>query len=95
MVLINHSVAYTLIAYQTAYLKTHFKQPFIAAVLSSDMDNTDKVLRFVKECEKMNISLFPPNINKSNYAFISYNNNEIVYGLGAIKGVGKAIIDMS
>ena len=53
----SHSVAYALIAYQTAFLKTHYKEPFIAAVLSSDMDNTDKVVRFVKECEYMSINL--------------------------------------
>ena len=90
----SHSVAYALIAYQTAYLKTHFKEPFIAAVLSSDMDNTDKVVRFVKECEYMNISLVPPNINKSNYFFNVNNNNEIIYGLGAIKGIGNSIIEI-
>jgi DNA polymerase-3 subunit alpha len=89
----SHSVAYALIAYQTAYLKTHYKEPFIAAVLSSDMDNTDKVVRFVKECEYMNISLIPPNINKSNYFFNVNDDNEIVYGLGAIKGVGNSIIE--
>ena len=90
----SHSVAYALIAYQTAYLKTHFKEPFIAAVLSSDMDNTDKVVRFVKECEYMNITLIPPNINKSNYFFNVNDNNEIIYGLGAIKGVGNSIIEI-
>ena len=90
----SHSVAYALIAYQTAFLKTHYKEPFIAAVLSSDMDNTDKVVRFVKECENMSINLISPNINKSNYAFTVTEKNEIVYGLGAIKGVGNAIIDI-
>ena len=58
------------------------------------MDNTDKVVRFVKECEYMSINLTPPNINKSNYTFTVTEKNEIVYGLGAIKGVGKAIIDI-
>jgi len=90
----SHSVAYALIAYHTAYLKTHYKEPFIAAVLSSDMDNTDKVVRFVKECEKMNIALSPPNINNSNFTFNVTKNNEIVYGLGAIKGVGSSIIEI-
>jgi DNA polymerase III subunit alpha len=90
----SHSVAYALIAYQTAYLKSHFKEPFIAAVLSSDMDNTDKVVRFVKECSYMNITLNPPNINLSNYSFSTTEANEIVYGLGAIKGVGSSIIEI-
>jgi DNA polymerase-3 subunit alpha len=75
-------------------LKTHYKEPFIAAVLSSDMDNTDKVVRFVKECEQMNITLSPPNINNSNFEFSVIENNEIVYGLGAIKGVGSSIIEI-
>ena len=90
----SHSVAYALIAYHTAYLKTHYKEPFIAAVLSSDMDNTDKVVRFVKECEQMNIILNPPNINNSNFTFSVTKNNEIVYGLGAIKGVGSSVIEI-
>ena len=82
-----------MISYQTAYLKTHFKEPFIASVLSSDMDNTDKVVRFVKECEKMNIILKSPNINESKYAFSVTEENQITYGLGAIKGVGFSIIE--
>ncbi len=90
----SHSVAYALIAYQTAYLKSHYKEPFIAAVLSSDMDNTDKVVRFVKECDYMGISLIPPNINLSDYVFSVTKDNEIIYGLGSIKGVGKAIIEI-
>ena len=89
----SHSVAYAMISYHTAYLKTHYKEPFIAAVLSSDMDNTDKVVRFVKECEKMGISLEPPNINVSNYSFNVTDDNKITYGLGAIKGVGSSIIE--
>ncbi len=90
----SHSVAYALIAYQTAYLKSHFKEPFIAAVLSSDMDNTDKVVRFVKECDYLGISLIPPNINLSDYVFSVTKDNKIIYGLGSIKGVGKAIIEI-
>ena len=89
----SHSVAYAMISYQTAYLKTHFKEPFIAAVLSSDMDNTDKVVRFIKECERMSIILKSPNINESNYTFSVTEDNQITYGLGAIKGVGFAIIE--
>ena len=90
----SHSVAYALIAYQTAYLKTHYKEPFLAAVLSSDMDNTDKVVKFVKECEYMGITLNPPSINTSKYYFSVTENKEIFYGLGAIKGVGGAIIEI-
>ena len=90
----SHSVAYALIAYQTAFLKTHYKEAYIAAVLSSDMDNTEKVVRFVRECEYMNITLNPPNINLTDYSFIVTDNNKIIYGLGAIKGIGNAIIDI-
>ena len=90
----SHSVAYALIAYQTAFLKTHYKEAYIAAVLSSDMDNTEKVVRFVRECEYMNITLNPPNINLSDYSFSVTDNNKIIYGLGAIKGIGNAIIDI-
>ena len=90
----SHSVAYALIAYQTAYLKSHFKEPFIAAVLSSDMDNTEKVVRFVKECGYMSINLIPPNVNLSDYTFSVTKDNHVIYGLGAIKGVGKAIIEV-
>ena len=61
----SHSVAYALIAYQTAYLKSHYKEPFVAAVLSSDMDNTEKVVRFVKECEYMGIF-----IKSTKYKFV-------------------------
>ena len=89
----SHSVAYALIAYQTAWLKTHYTAEFMAAVLSSDMDNTDKVVSFINDCKAIKIKLLPPDINKSTYAFSVPEENTIRFGLGAIKGVGQAAID--
>jgi len=89
----SHSAAYALIAYQTAWLKAHFPAAFMAAVLSSDMDNTDKVVMLLDELNRMNIQLEPPHINKSDFTFTVTASNGIRYGLGAIKGAGKAAID--
>lgn len=89
----SHSAAYALIAYQTAWLKAHYPAEFMAAVLSSDMDNTDKVVGFVQECERMTLKVIPPNINAGMYQFTVNDAGEVVYGLGAIKGVGQAVIE--
>ncbi len=89
----SHSAAYALVSYQTAFLKAHYPEAFMAAVLSSDMDTTDKVVNFISECQKMQIRLLPPHVNTSNYYFSVNGNNELVYGLGAIKGVGLAAIE--
>jgi len=88
----SHSAAYALITYQTAWLKTHYKEAFMAAVLSSDMAHTDKVVIFIEECRQLKIIVFPPDVNKSYYKFSVDTNNTILYGLGAIKGVGEAAI---
>ncbi len=88
----SHSAAYALVAYQTAWLKRHFPSPFMAAVLSSDMDNTDKVVILVEECREMKLTLLPPDINLSSFKFTVNDKDEIVYGIGAIKGVGEAAI---
>ena len=89
----SHSAAYALVSYQTAWLKTHFPAYFMAAVLSADMSHTDKVLIMVKECKSMKIRMRPPCINKSHYKFQVESQQEIRYGLGAIKGVGENIIE--
>ncbi|CAA9891667.1 DNA polymerase III alpha subunit [Candidatus Methylobacter favarea] len=89
----SHSAAYALVAYQTAWLKAHYSAAFMAAVLSSDMDNTDKIVVLVEECRQMKLVVCPPDINISNYRFTVNDNNHIVYGLGAIKGVGQAAIE--
>ena len=88
----SHSAAYALIAYQTAWLKAHYPAEFMAAVLSSDMDNTDKVVNFSDECHQMKLEVLPPDINRSHFQFV-VEEGKVVYGLGAIKGVGQAAIE--
>ncbi len=88
----SHSAAYALVAYQTAWLKAHYPAAFMAAVLSSDMDNTDKVVVLIEECRSMELNILPPNINQASYCFAVGQNDAIQYGLGAIKGVGEAAI---
>ncbi|MFI3198425.1 MAG: DNA polymerase III subunit alpha [Methylococcaceae bacterium] len=88
-----HSAAYALVAYQTAWLKAHFPAEFMAAVLSADMDNTDKVVILIEECRQMKLTILPPTLNVSTYRFAVNDKNHIVYGLGAIKGVGQAAIE--
>ncbi len=87
----SHSAAYALISYQTAYLKTHFPQAFMAATLSCDMGNTDKISVLVTDCRNMDIEVLPPHINESDWEFRP-EEEAIRYGLGAIKGVGEAAI---
>ena len=89
----SHSAAYALIAYQTAWLKSHYPAYFMAAVFSSDMDNTDKVVMLRDEVETMKLKLEAPSINQSHYKFAVENESTIRFGLGAIKGVGKAAIE--
>ncbi len=89
----SHSAAYALIAYQTAWLKAHYQPEFMAAVLSADMDNTDKVVILIEECRQMKLEIRPPTINVSKYKFTVNDEDEIVYGLGALKGVGEAAIE--
>jgi len=89
----SHSAAYALIAYQTAWLKAHYPSEFMAAVLSSDMDNTDKVVLFIDECREMGLDILPPDVNTSDYHFTTNDDGQIIYGLGAIKGVGEAAIE--
>ena len=89
----SHSAAYALVAYQTAWLKAHYQAEFMAAVLSSDMDNTDKVVVLIEECRQMKLTICPPNINLSEHKFTVNADGHIVYGLGAIKGVGEAAVE--
>ncbi|MDI1352306.1 MAG: OB-fold nucleic acid binding domain-containing protein, partial [bacterium] len=89
----SHSAAYALVAYQTAWLKAHYPAAFMAAVMSSDMDNTDKVVTFIDECAHMKLNVLPPSVNSSMYPFTVSDNKTIIYGLGAIKGVGESAID--
>ncbi|WP_420887132.1 DNA polymerase III subunit alpha [Candidatus Competibacter phosphatis] len=89
----SHSAAYALVSYQTAWLKAHYPAAFMAAVLSSDMDKTDKVVVFIEECRRMGLKLVPPAINVSEYRFTVGASGEILYGLGAIKGAGEGAIE--
>lgn len=89
----SHSAAYALIAYQTAWLKRHYPAEFMAAVLSSDMDKTEKVVIFLEECREMGIEVLAPDINLSEINFKVNDSYQIVYGLGAIKGVGATAIE--
>ncbi len=85
----SHSAAYALISYQTAWLKAHYPAAFMAAVLSSDMDNTDKVVIFVNECRRMQLDIKSPDVNRSHYQFTVGENDSVIYGLGAVKGIGE------
>ena len=89
----SHSAAYALIAYQTAWLKAHYPAEFMAAVLSSDMDNTDKVASFYEECLRMKLTVKFPDINKGIHHFHVNQDGDLEYGLGAVKGVGQAVIE--
>jgi DNA polymerase III subunit alpha len=89
----SHSAAYALVSYQTAWLKAYYPAAFMAAVLSADMDNTDKVVNLIEECRSMGLAVVPPNVNRSGHAFTVQDEQTIIYGLGAIKGVGQAAIE--
>ncbi|MBB1428453.1 DNA polymerase III subunit alpha [Shewanella sp. SG44-2] len=89
----SHSAAYALVSYQTLWLKTHFPSQFMAAVMSADMDNTDKIVTLVDECERMGLPLIPPDVNKGLFKFTVDDDLNIVYGIGAIKGVGEGPVD--
>jgi len=89
----SHSASYALIAYQTAWLKAHHPAAFMSAVLSSDMDRTEKIIIFRDECENLKLHVSPPDINKSYSGFKKVDDTQILHGLGAIKGVGEAAIE--
>ena len=88
----SHSAAYAQVSYQTAYLKAHYPLEFFGALITSDMDNTDKVLRYIHDCREMKITVQPPDVNLSDRDF-SVSDNKLVFGLGAIKNVGSKAID--
>ncbi len=89
----SHSAAYALVSYQTLWLKTHFPAEFMAAVMTADMDNTDKIVSLVDECLRMKLAMLPPDVNSGLYRFNVNEKGEIVYGIGAIKGVGEGPIE--
>jgi len=89
----SHSAAYALLSYQTAYLKAHHTAAFMAAVLSADMDRTDKVVTLIDDCALMGLTVLPPDVNASAHAFAVADAVTIRYGLGAVKGVGRTAVD--
>lgn len=90
----SHSAAYALVSYQTMWLKAHYPAAFMAAVLSADMDNTDKVVTLIEECRHMELEVQSPDINSCMPNFTVANEASILYGLGAIKGVGVAALEL-
>ena len=89
----SHSAAYAMLAWQTAYLKAHFPAAFMAAVLSADMDRTDKVVTLIDDCALVGLTVLPPDVNASGHAFAVADASTIRYGLGAVKGVGRTAVD--
>ena len=88
----SHSAAYALVAYQTAYLKAHYMPQFMAALLSCDMTNTDKVVLYINECKEHDIEVLPPDINESEKDF-SVIKDRVRFGLAAVKNVGESALD--
>ncbi len=88
----SHSAAYALVSYQTIWLKAHYPAAFMAAVLSADMDNTEKVVIFVDDCHQFDLEVVAPDINRSQYKFTSEHEGNVIFGLGAIKGAGESAI---
>jgi DNA polymerase III subunit alpha len=89
----SHSAAYALLSYQTAYLKAHYPAAFMAAVLSADMDHTDKVVTLIQECADMELEVKAPDVNASRYEFAVGGERTIRYGLGAVRGVGEGAVE--
>jgi DNA polymerase III subunit alpha len=89
----SHSAAYALVSYQTAWLKARYPAQFMAAVMSSELDNTDKIVVFVDECKRMKLVLKLPDVNEGQYLFTVNAQGDIIYGLGAIKGLGEGPVD--
>ncbi|MCP4301242.1 MAG: DNA polymerase III subunit alpha [Gammaproteobacteria bacterium] len=89
----SHSAAYAVLSYQTAYLKAHYPAAFMAAVMSADLQNTDRLVTLKDDCRQLGLKLMAPDINKSAFQFSVSDDQTILYGLGAIKGVGHAAVD--
>ncbi|HEX9138370.1 MAG TPA: DNA polymerase III subunit alpha, partial [Steroidobacteraceae bacterium] len=89
----SHSAAYAMLSFQTAYLKANYPAQFMAAVLSADMDRTDKVVTLIDECQTLGLTVQVPDVNSSGYAFRADGPKSIRYGLGAVKGVGRLAVD--
>jgi DNA polymerase-3 subunit alpha len=90
----SHAAAYALVAYQTAYLKTHYPAAFLASTMSADMNNTDSVRIFYEDCAPNQVEILSPDVNQSEYKFTPISKNQVLYGLGAVKGTGQAAIEV-
>jgi DNA polymerase-3 subunit alpha len=89
----SHSAAYALLSYQTAFLKAHFPAAFLAAAMSADLDHTDRLVMLKDDCRKLDLEILVPNVNRSSYRFSVDESGAILYGLGAIKGVGRGAVE--
>ncbi|MGB0663552.1 MAG: DNA polymerase III subunit alpha [Pontibacterium sp.] len=90
----SHSAAYALVSYQTAWLKVHFPAEFMAAVMSLDMQVTEKIVSYIQEARDLKLEVLPPDVNRGGYYFsVDHDTKAIIFGLGAIKGVGEGPID--
>ena len=90
---LSHSVAYSILSYQTAWLKAHYPADFMAALLSSQIGDTDAVVKYINEAREMGLEVLPPDVNESGYRFTVVGDGAVRFGLGAIRNVGGAAID--
>jgi DNA polymerase-3 subunit alpha len=88
----SHAVAYSLLSYQTAWLKTHYPAEFLAALLSSEIGNTDQVVAYINEARELGLEVLPPDVNESRFKFTVVGDRRIRFGLGAVKNVGEGAI---
>src|SRR6266496_3393711 len=88
----SHAVAYSVLSYQTAWFKTHYPAEFMAALLSSEIGNTDKVVEYINEARELGLDVLPPNVNESGFKFTVVADTRIRFGLGGIKNVGEGAI---
>lgn len=88
----SHAVAYSLLSYQTAWLKAHYPAEFMAALLSSEIGNTDQVVRYINEARELGLDVLPPDVNESGFKFTVVGDRRIRFGLGAVKNVGEGAI---
>ena len=89
----SHSVAYSVLSYQTAWLKAHYPAEFMAALLSSEIGNTDKVVQYINEARELGLEVLPPDVNESGFKFTVIGDNRLRFGLGAIRNVGAGVIE--
>ncbi len=89
----SHSVAYSVLSYQTAWLKTHYPAEFMAALLSSEIGDTDKVVQYINEARELDLEVLPPDVNESGFKFTVVSDERIRFGLGAVRNVGRGAIE--